>query len=157
LPREGGNFFEKRESVEDFVRERRRQKAAAAGADEKFSDAGSGQSRRHRAALGGILCVPEERKDREDHSETEMKTKTTNYLEIVQAEYLSGYIIRLSFNDGLVREMDFEPFLRKAMNPQITKYRQLRNFKKFHLSYGDLMWGDFEMIFPIEDLHCGKI
>jgi hypothetical protein len=86
-----------------------------------------------------------------------MKTKTTNYLEIVQAEYLSGYIIRLSFNDGLVREMDFEPFLRKAMNPQITKYRQLRNFKKFHLSYGDLMWGDFEMIFPIEDLHCGKI
>jgi hypothetical protein len=86
-----------------------------------------------------------------------MKTKTTNYLEIVQAEYLSGYIIRLSFNDGLVREMNFEPFLRKAMNPQITKYRQLRNFKKFHLSYGDLMWGDFEMIFPIEDLHCGKI
>lgn len=82
-----------------------------------------------------------------------MKAATTKYLEIVRAEYLSGYKIRLAFNDGMVRVMDFEPFLRKAMNPDITKYRQLRNFKKFHLHYGDLMWGDFEMIFPIMDLY----
>ena len=86
-----------------------------------------------------------------------MKAQTTTYLEIVGAEYASGYKIRLSFNDGTKRVMDFEPFLRKAMNPDITKYRQLRNFKKFHLHYGDLMWGDFEMIFPIEDLHRGEI
>ena len=26
-----------------------------------------------------------------------------------------------------------------------------------HLHYGDLMWGDFEMIFPIADLHRGEI
>jgi hypothetical protein len=86
-----------------------------------------------------------------------MKTQTTNYLEIVQAEYVLGYKIRLTFNDEMVRVMDFEPFLRKAMNPDVTKYRQLRNFKKFHLHYGDLMWGDFDMIFPIEDLHRGEI
>ena len=79
------------------------------------------------------------------------------YLRIVEAEYISGYKIRLSFNDGMIRVMDFEPFLRKAMNPDTTKYRQLRNFKKFHLHYGDLMWGDFEMIFPIADLHRGEI
>jgi hypothetical protein len=86
-----------------------------------------------------------------------MKAATTKYLEIVRAEYLSGYKIRLAFNDGMVRVMDFEPFLRKAMNPDITKYRQLRNLKKFHLHYGDLMWGDFEMIFPIMDLYEGNI
>jgi len=86
-----------------------------------------------------------------------MKKQTANYLEVVGAEYVTGYQIRLSFSDGLVRVMDFEPFLRKAMNPGITKYRQLRNFKKFHLHYGDLMWGDFDMIFPIEDLHRGEI
>ena len=79
------------------------------------------------------------------------------HLEIVGAEYATGCQIDLSFNDGTHRVMDFEPFLRKATNPDITKYRQLRNFKKFHLHYGDLMWGDFEMIFPIEDLHQGKI
>jgi len=86
-----------------------------------------------------------------------MKAATTKYLEIVRAEYLSGYKIRLAFNDGMVRVMDFEPFLRKAMNPDITKYRQLRNFKQFRLHYGDLMWGDFEMIFPIMDLYEGNI
>ena len=86
-----------------------------------------------------------------------MRTRTVKYLEIVEAEYVSGYKIRLAFNDGMVRVMDFEPFLRKAMNPDITKYRQLRNFKKFHLHYGDLMWGDFDMIFPITDLHDGTI
>jgi len=86
-----------------------------------------------------------------------MKTQTENVLEIVGAEYVSGYSIRLSFNDGTARLMDFEPFLRQAMNPDVAKYRQLRNFKKFHLHYGDLMWGDYEMIFPIEDLHRGEI
>jgi len=86
-----------------------------------------------------------------------MKTRTVKYLEIVQAEYVSGYKIRLTFNDGMVRVMDFEPFLRKALNPDTTKYRQLRNFKKFHLHYGDLMWGDFEMIFPMMDLYHGTI
>ena len=86
-----------------------------------------------------------------------MKTQTAKYLEIVQAGYVSGCKIRLTFNDGTVRVMDFEPFLRKALNPDITKYRQLRNFKKFHLHHGDLMWGDFDMIFPMEDLHRGNI
>ncbi len=86
-----------------------------------------------------------------------MKTQTVKYLEIVQAGYVSGCKIRLTFNDGMVRVMDFEPFLRKALNPDITKYRQLRNFKKFHLHHGDLMWGDFDMIFPMEDLHRGNI
>lgn len=86
-----------------------------------------------------------------------MKTRTVKYLRIVQAEYVSGYKIHLAFNDGLVRVMDFEPFLRKALNPDIAKYRQLRNFKNFHLHYGDLMWGDFDMIFPITDLYDGNI
>ena len=86
-----------------------------------------------------------------------MKTRTTNYLEITEAKYISGYKIRLTFNDGKIRVVDFEPFLCKAMNPDITKYRQLRNFKTFHLHYGDLMWGDFDMIFPISDLHHGNI
>lgn len=31
------------------------------------------------------------------------------------------------------------------------------NFKKFRLEYGDLLWGDYEMCFPIWDLYTGKI
>lgn len=86
-----------------------------------------------------------------------MKTQSKTYLEITQAEYVSGYKLRLTFNDGLVRVMDFEPFLRAARNPDLSQYRQLRKFKSFRLHYGDLMWGDYEMIFPITDLHEGKI
>ena len=86
-----------------------------------------------------------------------MKTQAKNYLEITEAEYVSGYKIRLTFNDKLERVMDFEPFLRKARNPDLTQYRQLRKFKSFRLHYGDLMWGDYEMIFPIAGLHAGKI
>jgi len=86
-----------------------------------------------------------------------MKAQTSSYLEITEAKYVSGYIIRLTFNDGVVRVMDFEPFLRKARNPDLAQYRQLRKFKSFRLHHGDLMWGDYEMIFPITDLHRGKI
>jgi Protein of unknown function (DUF2442)/Putative addiction module component len=81
----------------------------------------------------------------------------TKYLRITDAEYVSGHKISLTFNDGLVRVMDFGPFLRKAMNPQTTKFRSLRKFKMFHLQHGDLMWGDYDMIFPIEDLYRGEI
>jgi len=86
-----------------------------------------------------------------------MKTQTTNYLEITEAKYLSGYQIRLTFNDGKMRVLDFEPFLRKARNPDLAQYRQMKRFKQFRLHSGDLMWGDYEMIFPITDLYRGEI
>lgn len=86
-----------------------------------------------------------------------MKTAAPTYLEVTHAEYVSGYKVRVAFNDGTVQEVDFAPFLRKARNPDLTQYRQLRKFKNFRLHYGDLMWGDYEMIFPITDLHVGVI
>ena len=86
-----------------------------------------------------------------------MKTSAPTYLEVTQAEYVSGYKVRVTFNDGTAQEVDFDPFLRKARNPDLTQYRQLRKFKHFRLHYGDLMWGDYEMIFPITDLHAGVI
>jgi len=79
------------------------------------------------------------------------------YLEITEATYVAGYKLRLVFNDETKRVMDFAPFLRGAQNPMLTQYRQLRKFKSFHLDHGDLMWGDYEMIFPIMDLYRGEI
>lgn len=86
-----------------------------------------------------------------------MKTTTTRYLEITGAKYVSGYKIRLTFNDGTVRVMDFGPFLAKARNPDTTDYRNLRRFKSFRIEDGDLIWGDLQMIFPIMDLYKGEI
>jgi hypothetical protein len=86
-----------------------------------------------------------------------VKTTTTRYLEITGAKYVSGYKIRLTFNDGTVRVMDFGPFLAKARNPDTTDYRNLRRFKSFRIEDGDLIWGDLQMIFPIMDLYKGEI
>ena len=86
-----------------------------------------------------------------------MKTTTTRYLEITGAKYVSGYKIRLTFNDGTVRVMDFGPFLATARNPDTTDYRNLRRFKSFRIEDGDLIWGDLQMIFPIMDLYKGEI
>jgi hypothetical protein len=81
----------------------------------------------------------------------------TGYLEITDVRYVSGYKLRLTFNDGVEQVVDFEPFLRKAQNPDLTRYRQLRKFKSFQLHHGNLMWGDYEMIFPLMDLYRGEI
>ena len=86
-----------------------------------------------------------------------MKTRTQSCLEITEAKYISGYRTRLTFSDGMVRVVDFEPFLCQARNPDLAQYRQLRKFKSFRLHHGDLMWGDYEMMFPKADLHRGAI
>ena len=86
-----------------------------------------------------------------------MKPTATQYLEVTDAKYVSGHRIRLTFNDGTVREVDFGPFLAKARNPDTTDYRDLEKFKTFRIEDGDLVWGDFQMIFPIMDLYRGTI
>jgi hypothetical protein len=79
------------------------------------------------------------------------------YLRVKQASYVPRYKVDIEFNDGGRRIVDFEPFLKKAQNPMFTKYRRVKQFQSFHIEHGDLMWGDFEMIFPIEDLYRGEI
>ena len=79
------------------------------------------------------------------------------YLRIKEARYVPRHRVDIKFNDGTHRVVDFGPFLKQAKNPMFTKYRRLKEFKSFHLHYGDLMWGDYEMIFPIADLHRGEI
>ena len=85
-----------------------------------------------------------------------MKSKT-EYLEISEAEHVRGYELKLRFNNGTERLVDFGPFLRKVQNPDLAKYRNMKNFKSFRIHYGDLMWGDHEMIFPIIDLYRGNV
>ena len=86
-----------------------------------------------------------------------MKTTLTEYLEIVEATYVSDYKVRLVFNDESERVVDFGPFLKKARNPDTTDYRDLKKFREFRIEDGDLIWGDFQMIFPIADLYRGEI
>ena len=76
---------------------------------------------------------------------------------IVNAEYTEAYKIRFSFDDGTVKEVDFGPFLNKQHNPMTRQFLDLNKFRDFKLEYGDIMWGDFEMCFPIWDLYEGRV
>jgi hypothetical protein len=86
-----------------------------------------------------------------------MNAIATQYLTITSAHYESGYSVKLRFNDGFERVVDFEPFLKRSRNPDIQEYRDINAFKTFQIENGNLMWGDYQMIFPIMDLYRGEI
>lgn len=76
---------------------------------------------------------------------------------IIKAEYVKGYKIKLVFSDGKERTINFEPFLKQAANPMTRKFLDINKFKKFKIEYGDLIWNDYEMCFPIIDLYEDNI
>lgn len=81
----------------------------------------------------------------------------SDVIEIIRAEYVDGFRIRLWFNDGKEHVVDFAPFLQKVRNPTLKKFRAINEFKKFKLVYGNLDWNDYEMCFPVADLYAGVI
>ena len=78
-------------------------------------------------------------------------------ISINKAEYVGDYKIKFLFSDGNERLIDFSNFLNNAKNPMTRKYLDKNLFKKFSIDYGDIIWNDYEMCFPIWDLHEGKI
>jgi DUF971 family protein len=78
-------------------------------------------------------------------------------ISIIKADYVGEYKIKFSFSDGVERLIDFSNFLKNAKNPMTKKYLKKPLFKRFSIEYGDIIWNDYEMCFPIWDLHEGKI
>ncbi|TKC03434.1 DUF2442 domain-containing protein [Pedobacter cryotolerans] len=78
-------------------------------------------------------------------------------VEIINATYLENYKIEFEFSDGEKRTIDFINFLKSSKNPMTKKYLDGEEFKKFKIEFGDIVWNDYEMCFPIWDLHEGNI
>jgi hypothetical protein len=78
-------------------------------------------------------------------------------IEIKSAKYIGDFAIRIIFNDGLNRLIDFKPFLEGSLHPSIRKYLNESNFQQFKIVEGNLNWNDYDLIFPIDDLHKGSI
>lgn len=55
-----------------------------------------------------------------------------------------------------MRTIDFEPFLRRSRNPLIQAYLDPGLFSAFSIKEGDLVWGDYDLCFPIADLYDGR-
>ena len=78
-------------------------------------------------------------------------------ISIQKAEYRGDYRIHFEFSDGVEKEVDFENFLSSAKNPMTKKYLNKELFGSFSIEYGDIIWNDYEMCFPIWDIHEGNI
>lgn len=78
-------------------------------------------------------------------------------ISISKADYVGEYKIKFLFSDGVERLIDFSDFLKNARNPMARKYLDKKLFTTYTIDYGDIIWNDYEMCFPIWDLHEGKI
>lgn len=87
-----------------------------------------------------------------DYKEDEVQN-----LMIASAHYLTDCAIRIRFNDGSERLVDFKPFLSKALHPTLNKYLDENQFSRFEITDGNLNWNDYDLIFPVLDLYNGKI
>jgi hypothetical protein len=90
---------------------------------------------------------------------TMQKTKLVEgvAVDVTKVQHVADYKIRLTFSDGFERELDLGPFLRASSNEQIRAYLDPGKFAQFTLKDGELMWGDYELCFPIADLYEGAI
>jgi len=78
-------------------------------------------------------------------------------IDVVEAEYISPYKIRLWFSNGAEQTVDFETFLRKSHHPEINKYLNEELFKNFSIAHGRLDWNDYDLCFSMQDLYEGTI
>jgi hypothetical protein len=85
------------------------------------------------------------------------KVKQDKVLQVIRAKYLKDYVVRVVFNDGTEKAVDFKSFLQKTTHPEIAKYRKENLFKKFRIESGNINWNDYDLIFPISDLYKGII
>ena len=79
-------------------------------------------------------------------------------IRVIDALYISNYKVLITFSDGKQQTVDFENFLKTNSHPQFAEYLDLKKFRKFKIERGNIVWGkDWDLIFPVEELHEGKI
>ncbi len=80
-------------------------------------------------------------------------SKNSKIVKLVSATYLKEFKLNLIFADGVSQLVDFQPFLESSTHTEVKKYLSLKKFKNFNFENNELMWGDFDLIFPIIDLY----
>jgi len=85
------------------------------------------------------------------------ESQLADIIEVISANYIGDYAIRIAFNDGTAKLVDFKPFLFRSLHPSIVKYQSEPLFKEFKITDGNLNWNDFDLIFPVHDLREGII
>lgn len=82
---------------------------------------------------------------------------TSKVINIVSATPIGKYQLRLLFDDQTTQDIDFGPFLSQSQHPEIRAYLEEPRFNAYRLEHGDLIWGDYDLCFPIFDLYTNQI
>lgn len=82
---------------------------------------------------------------------------TARPINILTAELVGDYRIGLRFDDGKEQIVDFQPFLSHSSHPAIRAYLDPGRFAAFHVEFGDLVWGDYDLCFPIMALYRNRL
>jgi hypothetical protein len=72
---------------------------------------------------------------------------------IVAARQVEDYSVLLRFDDESEQIVDFKPFLSNSVHPDIRVWLEPDKFSAFRVEYGELVWGDYELCFPVIDLY----
>ncbi len=79
--------------------------------------------------------------------------RTEEAVAVRNAKHIGGYKLDILFSDGSTNTVDFENYLFHRERAYI-EYRDPKNFLKFKVANGNLVWGkDWDIIFPIEKLY----
>ena len=78
-------------------------------------------------------------------------------INVTNAERVGGYCLRLQFDDGTEQIVDFGPFLRDAQHPDIRAFLAEDKFLTYRVEHGNLIWGDYDLFFPVTDLHANTV
>jgi hypothetical protein len=82
---------------------------------------------------------------------------TKDQIDVTSAVQSGDYRIRLCFGDRTEQEVDFEPFLSHSVHPDIRAFLDPIRFRTFRIEYGELVWGDYDLCFPVIDLYRNQI
>lgn len=80
------------------------------------------------------------------------------HIHITKVEHIEDLKLKIFFNDGVIKIVDFRPFLVCHPHPQYNRYNDLKKFKRFKINNGNLVWGkNWDMVFPLDQLYHGRI
>ena len=81
-----------------------------------------------------------------------------NGIRIEKAEVTAPLCVMLYFNDHTQQMIDVGDYIINHPHPQYNKYLNPKKFATFKIVNGNIVWGrDWDIIFPIEQLHSGHI
>jgi len=78
-------------------------------------------------------------------------------INITAVEQVGDYALHLSFDDGTAQMVDFKPFLSLSHHPDIRAYLEPARFAAFRIEHGELVWGNYDLRFPIADLYQNRL